>query len=98
MLLRGGELIDEGDDDKNASENQHRGMRISERLSGYAGLQRDRDPLSIESRAMVALCRFGETARMDSDPLWLDRRFPHIRGIEFCYCHWRNFLSKTDYQ
>lgn len=85
MLLRGGELINENDGGKNASENQHDcGMNISGMPYGYGGIQRHRNPRSaVENRALVAMCRFGETARMDSDPLWLDRRFPQIRGIVF---------------
>ncbi|XP_077245702.1 shrunken seed protein (SSE1) isoform X2 [Tasmannia lanceolata] len=67
MLLHGGELTNE-ERDLDASES-HRGMGTFAK----PGECRGRNPGHLEGRALYALSRFGENAKMVSDPTWLNR-------------------------
>ncbi|XP_050204192.1 peroxisome biogenesis protein 16 [Mercurialis annua] len=63
MLLHGGETPNIEQHLKSGS---HRGRAHSQDVNG-------RNPWNLEGRAMSALSRFGENARMLSEPVWLSR-------------------------
>lgn len=88
MLLQGGEFVNEDEDSKPSQfhygqvgtfgrPNGHNGPGYSPGFHGH-------DPYSLEGRALSALSRFGENAKMVSDPMWLNRtpQFPPLPGIE----------------
>ena len=83
MLLHGGETPNEKKQ-SDASTSQHKigGFTRHEghNESGYLMNNHAQNPWNLEGRAMSALNRFGENARMVSDPAWL-RRVQHQPAI-----------------
>ena len=83
MLLHGGETPN-NEKQSDASTSQHKigGFPRHEghNESGYLMNNHAQNPWNLEGRAMSALNRFGENARMVSDPAWL-RRVQHQHAI-----------------
>ncbi|XVF79956.1 hypothetical protein PTKIN_Ptkin15bG0031900 [Pterospermum kingtungense] len=76
MLLHGGETPNvEKDPDHTSS--QHRIGRFAKPEGhhgpGWLGKNHGQNPWNHEGRALFALSRFGESARMISDPVWMQR-------------------------
>lgn len=83
MLLHGGEIPNvENNADASSSQNCSGGFTKASRHHGHCYSQGypGQNPRSLEGRAMSALTRFGENARMVSDPTWL-RRFQQQQAI-----------------
>ena len=82
MLLHGGE-IPNVENEADASSSQHCNGGFTE-PRGHHGPNLQRYPgqnqWNLEGRALSALSRFGENARMVSDPTWL-RRFQQQQAI-----------------
>ena len=83
MLLHGGETPN-NEKQSDASTSQHKigGFTKPEgpHESGYLMNNHAQNPWNLEGRALSALNRFGENARMVSDPAWL-RRVQHQHAI-----------------
>ncbi|KAK9147688.1 hypothetical protein Scep_006445 [Stephania cephalantha] len=80
MLLQGGETPNKKMDPSALNSNQGLRMGLNSGMhSGAGGAQgyNAQDPRNLEGRAISALSRFGESARMVSDPAWLKRLQHH---------------------
>lgn len=73
MLLQGGETINDGKDPNDANQQLTRGGNLMQQ--GRNG------SFTYEGRALSAMSRFGENARMLSDPTWFRRAEHHQRAI-----------------
>lgn len=71
MLLHGGETINDEKGPNNANQPQTRGRLMQQGRNGF----------TYEGRALNAMSRFGENARMIADPTWFRRAEHHQRAI-----------------
>ncbi|GJS67759.1 peroxisome biogenesis protein 16-like protein isoform X1 [Tanacetum coccineum] len=72
MLLHGGETINDGKDPNEANQQHTNGRLLHNGRNGH---------FTPEGRALSAMSRFGENARMLSDPTWFRRAEHHQRAI-----------------
>ncbi|KAI3800490.1 hypothetical protein L1987_28581 [Smallanthus sonchifolius] len=72
ILLHGGETINDEKGPNNANQPQTRGHILQQGRNGH---------FTYEGRALSAMSRFGENARMISDPTWFRRAEHHQRAI-----------------
>ncbi|RWW07934.1 hypothetical protein GW17_00028653 [Ensete ventricosum] len=80
MLLQGGELVNMNErlevsgvyHARNGDSGMSGGYNRPEHIHGYHGST----PRSLEGRAISALSRFGENAKMASNPMWLNKLCP----------------------
>ncbi|KAK9143569.1 hypothetical protein Syun_012969 [Stephania yunnanensis] len=80
MLLQGGETPNKKMDTSALNSNQGLRMGLNSGTHSRAGGAQGyyaQDPRNLEGRAISALSRFGESARMVSDPAWLKRLQHH---------------------
>lgn len=89
MLLQGGESLNV-DERLATSGDFHGGIADASMLGRHSKPGYNHDyhgaiPQSLEGRAISALSRFGENAKMTSDPVWLNRlrRSPEFAGIVY---------------
>lgn len=83
MLLNGGATTND-EKQSDASTSQHRNGGFikpgGHHGPGYLGNNHAQNPWNLEGRALSALSRFGENARMISEPVWL-RRVQHQHAL-----------------
>lgn len=72
MLLHGGETMNDGKDPNEANQQHTNGRLLHHGRNGH---------FTPEGRALSAMSRFGENARMLSDPTWFRRAEHHQRAI-----------------
>ncbi|KAJ0806954.1 putative peroxisome membrane protein, Pex16 [Helianthus annuus] len=72
MLLHGGETVNDEKGPNNANQPQTHGHPFQQGRNGH---------FTYEGRALAAMSRFGENARMISDPTWFHRAEHHQRAI-----------------
>lgn len=76
MLLHGGETSNvEKPSDNSSSQHRIEGFPKPGRNGGHGYFQNSygNNPWNLEGKALSALSRFGENARMVSEPVWLQR-------------------------
>ncbi|KAK7390050.1 hypothetical protein VNO78_25348 [Psophocarpus tetragonolobus] len=73
MLLQGGETPNDEEHSDNFTSQHHTGLKHDgDHRSGYMKNNVGANPMNLEGRALSALVRFGEKAKV-SDPVWLHR-------------------------